>query len=253
MEELQLTEEQKAYIDANHKRLPNLIELTRKVFRDDTLDGRTKQGKLVREYLVECGFKYNTTKKKKAKRIILDEDQKEFIEQSAQDEMNAYQIACIIWPEEQITPLSKETLVVADHIKASKPNLLRREDTALGERYQPPQTASATIKLLNEYCSADIKPDAMSLKYKKYVEEIMKFVSTPRFFQVINSYTDQGDRDLFEAEFMRATWDKPDLTADLVFTPITLWGFFKFKFGINVALETSVRNDNLTPGAIIPP
>ena len=237
MEDLQLTDQQKAYIDTNHKQVPNLIELTRKVFQDDSLDGRTKQGKLVREYLVECGFKYNTTKKKKAKRIILDEDQKEFIEQSAQDEMNAYQIACIIWPEEQITPLSKETLVVADHIKASKPNLLRREDTALGERYQPPQTASATIKLLNEYCSADIKPDAMSLKHKKYVEEIMKFVSTPRFFQVINSYTDQGDRDLFEAEFMRATWDKPDLTADEINLYINVCIDYINLKNISVAME----------------
>ena len=77
--EKQLTEQQKAYIDANHKKIPDLIELTRKVFEDDSLDGRTKEGKLVREYLVECGFKYNTTKKKKAKRIILDEEQQVFL------------------------------------------------------------------------------------------------------------------------------------------------------------------------------
>jgi hypothetical protein len=214
MEDLQLTEQQKAYIDANHKELPDLIQLTRKVFDDDTLDGRTKQGKLVREYLVECGFKYNTTKNKKAKNIHLTEEQKEFIERSARDGMNAFQTACIIWHDRELTPLSKETLVVAEHIKSTKPNLLRSEDSALGEGYEPPQTSSAAIKLLNQYCSASIRPEAISLKQKKYVEQIMKFVSTPRFFQVINSYTDKGDRDLFEAEFMRTTWDKPDLTAD---------------------------------------
>ena len=32
--------------------------------------------------------------------------------------------------------------------------------------------------------------------------------------QVINNYTDATDRELFEAEFIRTTWDKPDLTAD---------------------------------------
>ena len=94
MENFNLNEQQKAYIEANHKKIPDLIEFTRKVFDDDTLDGRTKQGKAVREYLVNCGYKYNTTKKKKAKRIRLTEEQKEFIETSAQDEMNAFQIAC---------------------------------------------------------------------------------------------------------------------------------------------------------------
>ena len=212
--EKQLTDQQKAYIDANHKKIPDLIELTRKVFEDDSLDGRTKEGKLVREYLVECGFKYNTTKKKKAKRIILDEEQKEFIERSAQDEMNAYQIACIIWPEEQITPLSKETLVVADHIKSQKPNLLRTEDTALGDRYQPPQTTSATVKLINDYAHAELVVGKLALKQKTCVESVLKFLSTPRLLQVINNYTDVTDRELFEAEFVRTTWDKPDLTAD---------------------------------------
>ena len=98
------------------------------------------------------------------------EEQKEFIERSAQDEMNAYQIACIIWPEEQITPLSKETLVVADHIKSQKPNLLRTEDTALGDRYQPPQTVSATVKLINDYAHAELVVGKLALKQKKYVE-----------------------------------------------------------------------------------
>jgi hypothetical protein len=214
METNNLTDQQKAYIESNHKSIPDLIELTRKVFNDDTLDGRTKEGKLVREYLVECGFKYNTTKSKKAKRVNLTEEQKEFIENSARDEMNAFQIACVIWHDRDITPLSKETLVVAEHIKSTKPNLLRSEDSALGDVYMPPQTQTATIKLLNKYCSAEIRQEAISLKQKKYVEQVVKFLSTPRFFQVINSYTDKADRDLFEAEFMRTTWDKPDLTAD---------------------------------------
>ena len=30
----------------------------------------------------------------------------------------------------------------------------------------------------------------------------------------MNNYLDKSDRDLFEQEFVRLTWDKPDLTAD---------------------------------------
>ena len=212
--EQSLTEQQKAYIDANHKATPDLIELTRKVFNDDSLDGRTKEGKAVRSYLVECGHKYNTTKSKKAKRIILTNEEKEFIERSAQDQMNAFQIACIIWPEAHITPLSKETLVVAEHIKDQKPNLLQMTDSALGDKYAPPQTLSAAVKLINTYAHEKIRIDKLALREKNCAESLLKFLSSPRLLQVINNYGDVTDRELFEAEFIRTTWEKFDLTAD---------------------------------------
>ena len=214
MANIKLTAEQKAYLDANFKKTPDLIELTRKVFDDPSLDGRTKEGMAVRDYLADKGLKYKTTKTKKVKSITLSEEEKQFIDQSAKDDMNAYQIASIIWSDRKITPLSKETLVVGKHIKESKPNLLRPEDSALGDQYEPPQTILATVKFINSYAGTDLKHDALSLKNKKRVEQVIKFLSTPRFSQVINGYTDIKDRQLFEAEFIRTTWDKPDLTAD---------------------------------------
>ena len=45
----------------------------------------------------------------------------------------------------------------------------------------------------------------------------------------------------------------PDLTAFIVFLPITLFIFFKLSLGIKVALFINVLRDKLTPGAIIPP
>ena len=47
-----LTEEQKEFIRTNHVEMPDLIELTRAVFMDDTIDGRSKKGRAVREFLV---------------------------------------------------------------------------------------------------------------------------------------------------------------------------------------------------------
>ena len=46
---------------------------------------------------------------------------------------------------------------------------------------------------------------------------------------------------------------KPDLTAEIVFFPITLLIFFNSILGIKVALLERVFKDNLTPGAMIPP
>ena len=42
----------------------------------------------------------------------------------------------------------------------------------------------------------------------------IKFLGAPRFIQVINTYSGSEDRRLFEAEFIRSVWDKPDLTSE---------------------------------------
>ena len=46
---------------------------------------------------------------------------------------------------------------------------------------------------------------------------------------------------------------KPDLTAEFVSLPITFLIFFKWIFGIRVALSERVFRESLTPGAMIPP
>ena len=121
----------------------------------------------MREYLIECGYQYQTTKVKKVKNIFLTEEEKEFVITSSKDDMNAFQIACLIWPDRQITPLSKETLVVAEHIKTHNTACLRQEDSALGEKYKPPQTIFITCRLINTYTSSNIKHDELTLKNKK--------------------------------------------------------------------------------------
>ena len=64
---MKLTKEHKTFIRENYNLISDLIELTRKTFGDDTLDGRTKEGRAVREFLVENNLNYNTTKKRKTR------------------------------------------------------------------------------------------------------------------------------------------------------------------------------------------
>jgi len=54
----------------------------------------------------------------------------------------------------------------------------------------------------------------MQMNIKKGLEALVRFLKSPRLIQTIGNYTDKEDRELFEAEFIRATWDKPDLTSD---------------------------------------
>ena len=45
-------------------------------------------------------------------------------------------------------------------------------------------------------------------------EKLLFYLKSPRFVHFINQYSTIADRDLFESEFVRTVWDKPDLTND---------------------------------------
>jgi hypothetical protein len=56
--------------------------------------------------------------------------------------------------------------------------------------------------------------DKLSRQYNICVEKLGKNLANSRFLSIINSFTNSADKELFEEEFVRMTWDKPDLTAD---------------------------------------
>jgi len=211
---MELSTEQQKFIDENFSQMPDLIELTRATFLDDTLDGRTKEGRAVRKYLVDNNLEYKTTKAEKVGNIELTVEQKEFVEEYASGEMNAYQIGQILFPDKNLSPLSKETLVIADYIKETMPENVAPEDSALNRKWEPSLSVPIMVKRINEWVGKSIKPDALNVQQKKNIETLLAYLQSPRLSYVINNYTNQGDRELFEAEFVRATWDKPDLTPD---------------------------------------
>ena len=60
-----LTPEQKTKILEEFEKNPNIIDITKIVFNDDKLDGRSKEGRSVTKFLAENGLKVKTTKHKK--------------------------------------------------------------------------------------------------------------------------------------------------------------------------------------------
>ena len=58
MNNLQLTEEQQTQIQEEFTKNPDLRHITQIVFNDDTLDGRSKEGRAVRAFLInnKCKF-----------------------------------------------------------------------------------------------------------------------------------------------------------------------------------------------------
>ena len=211
---MKLTEEQQKFITDNYLLISDLIELTRRTFNNDELDGRTKEGRAVREFLVENKLEYNTTKKEKREDIEFAQEQKEFIIQYAKEGMSAYEISKIIFPSINITNLTKEVTEVAKFIEEVDQKLLHPDESAINTQYFAPKATSRVIKKINDYCQQDLNEKELGRQDMDNVESTMKFLAAPRFIQVINTYSAMDDRDLFEAEFIRTVWDKPDLTSD---------------------------------------
>ena len=212
---MKLSEEQKKFIDENFQKMPDLIELTRAAFKNGKIDGRSKEGRAVREYLASKEIQYKTTKHDTALPVVLTEEQKQFIQNYSQDGMSSFQIAQLLFPDDNVKNLGREQRAVNAYLKAVKKQQReeRRENKSL---YNPPEDINQCLDLINYYTDSDLVEQSLKATERKCVECLLKFLRSPRFTQIINTYRKKDDQELFEAEFIRATWDKPDLSADEV-------------------------------------
>ena len=78
---MELSEEQKKKILDNCEKM-NLLNLTRIIFNDETLDGRSNEGRLVKEFLANQNKVVKTTKHEKMPLAELTEENKKFIQQA---------------------------------------------------------------------------------------------------------------------------------------------------------------------------
>lgn len=211
---IKLSEEQKQFIRDNFKETPNLLDLTKAVFKNDDLDGRSKEGRAVKKFLAEQSMDYKTTKWDKVEDIVLTEHQIEFVKQQAKNGLSAFQISEMIWPEMSVKRFSKQHVAVLDFLREYEPAYVHDSESAVNRLYSPPKLLSTGLTKINQFCFENLKEEKLTHDETHCIESLIKSLSAPRFIQVISNYSNMKDRELFEAEFIRATWDKPDLTTD---------------------------------------
>lgn len=216
---MELSEEQEEMIIKTFRESPDLILITRKVFEDDTLKGTSKEGKLVRDFLIEKGLNYKTTQHKKKDKIVLSEEQIAIIEENAANGHSSYNIACMIFPDKNIRKLGMEQRAVLDYMQemnvAPPMSVAAQTDSPTGN-YSPPKATSKIIRKINEATGLTLEENKISRQIQICIEKLGINLSNSRLIKIINNYSSQSDRDLFEHEFIRLTWDKPDLSADEV-------------------------------------
>lgn len=212
---ISFTEQDKEKIRQLAAEFPDLNTITRKFFGDDSLDGRTKQGVAIRSLLASNKIQYKTTKYEKIGDIPLTPEQEQFIEEQAANGISSLRIAELLFVDRPVLSMGLEHRTVAAYIRNSGCEN-NSEESAEFVKYQVPRSVERVVNKINAATGEKIDKDKMSRHHKFCAEKLAINLGNSRFQKIINCYTSQQDRDIFEEEFIRMTWDKPDLTADEV-------------------------------------
>lgn len=211
-DEVFLTENDKIFIDKNWHEM-DLLEMVRRIFKNDKLDGRCKEGVAVRKYLTSKGYEYITTKHEKREEINFTTDQKEFILNHAKNGMKPVHITRVLFSDENIHSVSAECMAVIKVIKETNPALLEDSDLT-AEEYSPPKSFSKAIRKINAVANQRLQEGKLNLREQKQVDTLIGYMHNKRFIQTINTMSKVNERELFESQFIAQVWDKIDLTVE---------------------------------------
>jgi hypothetical protein len=198
---------------------PSLVELVQLAFGRDDLDGRSKEGKAVKNFLATRQIKPKKSHEYQAKGLIeLSIEQKEYISNNCHT-MTGLEMAKILFKNESLTNLSQETRSVLEYMK-NIPNNIKFNNTenenTITEGYKPPRSEERMIVKINKYILDGIDKNKLTHKHKKDINSVIGYMNTHRFIHQINIYDNESDRELFESSFVRYTYDKSDLTQEEV-------------------------------------
>jgi hypothetical protein len=206
------------------------VDLVKLVSGDPTADGRSLMGRAIKAYLGDRKPIYGEYVKKPE--VVLTEEQKEYIKNNifpagAEKPVTGTVLAREVFNKPNLCGLDLETKAVVAYIKTlpqeiSKQNL--SDDT--DEEYRAPSTLKQITEAVNKYLLTKFDYTQLSAAQKRTFESLLAFVSAPRYLQMMNSYKSKSNRVIFEGEFIRTIYDKPDLTPDDINLCINLcWNY----------------------------
>jgi hypothetical protein len=222
MEDLELTPEQEKIMldtwNATPASPPSLAALSKAVFGVE-LDGRTKEVRAIKKCLARHNLKSKAaTVYEPVGAIELTDEQKEYITNNAAN-MNALEMAKILFKTQNLTNLNSETRAVNDFVKTLDTKVIYSqkdvEDVPVTD-YIPPNTLDKSLRKVNEYVNCGYDKARLNAIQKKGLEQLIGYLHTYRFIKQMNNYESEGDRKSCEDAFIRYTYDKPDLSQEEV-------------------------------------
>ena len=201
---------QQEFIKENIKDM-SILTLTQKVFDDSTISDRDQEYYDVRRFIRKI--------KKKGKLPQFDQDQIDFMNANM-GAMNAWEMAKQLFDEPTINKLDGRVQTIARYIKAVSG---LNEDEEESSRYIPPKSnVKVTQKINRADPNANWNAKDLSPFEKKCVHSLKSYLHTSRFIHFIEILDDFEMRDLFETEFIKAVYDKPDLNSEELNMFVTL-------------------------------
>lgn len=184
-------------------------------------------------------------------KIELTDDQKEFIENNCK-ELKPVELTKAAFKKENIGPTSRETVAVISFLKSlHREDLYENPERLATESYRPPMSPEKTTSIVNKYIRQGLKAKSLTSRQKKEIGALTNYLHSLRFINQINSYETVAEREFFESEFVRCTWDKSDLTEEEVDQYIT----YASEVIISTVLDKRIRRlgqtaDDLMSGEI---
>lgn len=217
---------------------PELSFVTRTVFENELLDGKTKEARAIKAFCNERGLKFKTRTVILKGLLELADDQIIYINNNFRVK-SALEIAKELFNNDELTNLSQEYRTVNTKIEEIKETIKKENlpqpkneleivsinynpEELIDSEYKPPKTLKQTIERVNNYLNYGYNEETLKKQQLFEMQQLRKYLNIFRFIYQINTYKIQGDRDLFEDAFIRYTHDKPDLTQEDLDQFITL-------------------------------
>lgn len=215
-----LTTEQKAkiltFVNATPNGFPSLKELTDLLYPGAGLDGRSFEGKAIKEYLSTLNIKTKSTNDPKYNtELVLTDEQKLYVRNNAST-MSIIEMARVIFNKENITRVNLEYKAVEKflqsiNVTAYDPNEFVKPNNSL-----LPKTLEQAARKVNKYVlnAIDLKTVKKDTRTQNYLFALIKYCHKTRYSLMLSTLANGIDLELFESTFISNVWDKPDLSEE---------------------------------------
>ena len=213
----------------------NILSLAQEVYKNSKLIEQTEEFKNVRKFLQKLwrGGEYDN----------YTDEQLDFLFENA-EHLTPKEIAKTLFPDkEYIVSLRTITslLDAAGFREVKDDEKIERTNA----RYNSPRTDLQVMNLINRSDhAAKYDSDKMDMRKKDSIAAVKKFLSAPRFVEMISMITNVKHREVFETEFVKAVYNKPDLNSDEVNLYIGL--ALEYVTLIEIRQQITILNDRLT-------
>lgn len=184
------------------------------------IDGRSKYGKAIREFLASRNIKVlSPTALTRSKTVVyeLTKEQKEFIDNNAIN-MRPSEIAKALFTDltSGYSPPRQAVYLYYRCLPSDKKMVNNQEENDLAEdSYRSPTNLERVCWRINTYLkTVNYDDKTLTGRQKKQCLSLIRYLQNYRFVHQINLYTSKSDRSLFESTFISYCYDKEDMSEE---------------------------------------